>query len=268
LLFVYASYGGAVPRRVVRDLESTLNVCRTFAPLPIYWLISNQFSTNVVLQATALNLPSAIAPDAFNNVNTMSLIVFCALLDRLIIPRLYGPGTQPDACSRMCLGFVVVTVAILWCGVLQTFIDHRGTFAANADSDDSSGYAYQLYSGESLISAVWLIPAYVLQGVASVFVDTAAMEAAYTASPSRVKSTVMALYLMASSLSGLLGLLLSPLSEPSWFAVVFFGLAGAQVLVAGTFYIWNPTSTVARFGGEEHDLGEELSTAEPRFSST
>ena len=211
----------------VDELSATCHACSVFLPLPLYWLISNQFSTNVILQAAGMNLPTYFPADAFNNINTLTVLIGIAVVDKLIFPMIYGQGGQPSVRLRMLIGFTFATLSMVYCGVLELFLDSRGNF-------DSAGN-YSLNPGEVQLSAMWLIPPFVLQGIASIFVDTTSIEAAYTLASRQFKSSVMSLYLLASSASGFLGIALAPLAVPNRMVAVFMSLAAMQVVVAVLF---------------------------------
>lgn len=218
----------------VAAASRTLYLCRTFVCLPLYWLISNQFSTNVVLQASDLEMPSSLPPDLLNNVNTISLLILIVVLDRWVYPRMYEEEEEerkPPVAARLSVGFLLVSIAMFWCGILQVVVDRRGTTIADG-SGSSSGGSYVLNPGESMVSAAWVLPPYILQGFASALVDTTTLEAAYTVAPKFLKSSVMALYLLASSVSGFAGLALSPIMTPANISTVFFALGALQILVA------------------------------------
>ncbi|KAF8287980.1 hypothetical protein TcBrA4_0015700 [Trypanosoma cruzi] len=90
-----------------------------------------------------------------------------------------------------------------------------------------------------------------MQGVASALVDTTIMEVVYVAAPTSMKGTMMAFYLMASSLSGFLGLALSPAMRPKNAQIVIFSLTGALVLVTVLFYLLNsPTAEAVTEAGD------------------
>jgi dipeptide/tripeptide permease len=168
-----------------------------------------------------------VPPEAFNNVNTVALLVTILICDKWLFPWLYGQS-RPPMVGRMVLGFLMVAVSMLWCGVLQLIMDARGTYQGSSET-------YTLYEGESLLNAMWLIGPYALQGIASVFVDCTVLESAYLLAPRTMKSSVMALYLLASSGSGFLGMLLAPLCRASTLSIVFFSLSLTQALVTALF---------------------------------
>lgn len=209
------------------NVKGTKTVLAVFSVLPFYWLVANQYAGNLVLQASWLNLPTDFQPELFSNVNTISSLVFLPILDRLILPRVVGNGKRASSVRRMILGCLACVVGLVWCGSLQVAILQRGSVDDNAN--------YTLYPGQTMINAAWLLPPYILQGIASVLVDTTAIETGYLLAPKSMKSFVHALYLLCSSASGFLGLAIAPVVLPSTFMYVFFGLALVLALVAALF---------------------------------
>ncbi|RNF11003.1 proton-dependent oligopeptide transporter, POT family [Trypanosoma cruzi] len=226
----------------VDNAKMIASVCRALVAMPIYWLITNQFSTNMILQAATTGLPSYIPPEVFNNVNVISLLISLLLFDRVVFPFVFVNKTPPVR-GRVVCGFATMIISMFWCGVVQINIDHRGKY----DEKD----IYHLLPGMTMVSPLWLVPPYIMQGVASALVDTTIMEVVYVAAPTSMKGTMMAFYLMASSLSGFLGLALSPAMRPKNAQIVIFSLTGALVLVTVLFYLLNsPTAEAVTEAGD------------------
>lgn len=216
----------------VADCRSTMRVCKAFVALPIYWLICNQFSTNLMYQAAALDMPAWMPPEMFNNLNTITLLVFLLLCEHYVFPRLFGVGVAPPARGRVVLGFLLMFASMLWCAAVQLAIVSRGSY-------DPQDEHYVLRPGAQKLSAMWLAVPYICQGIAAALVDPAVMEVAYVAAPARMKGTVMALYWMASSASGFLGLLLSPVMKPNNAVPLFLFFAFSLLTVTVLFYKLN-----------------------------
>ncbi|CAG9580636.1 conserved hypothetical protein [Leishmania major strain Friedlin] len=214
----------------VADCRATLRICKAFIALPIYWLICNQLSTNLMYQAAALDMPLTIPAELFNNINTVTMLLFLVLWDQWLLPRVLRYRV-PSACLRILAGFACMYVSMLWCGFLQRTINSRGCY----DGEDN----YIVREGQRKLSAGWLVMPYILQGFASAFVDPTVMEVAYYDAPERMKGTVMGLYWVASSASGFLGFVLSPVMRPQNAAALFFSFATAQMAVSVLFYIIN-----------------------------
>ncbi|GET91810.1 hypothetical protein, conserved [Leishmania tarentolae] len=214
----------------VEDCRATLRMCKAFVALPIYWLICNQFSTNLMYQAAALDMPLAVPVELFNNINTITMLLFLVLWDQWLLPRVLR-NRVPSACLRILVGFGFMCVSMLWCGFLQRSINSRGYY----EGEDH----YVLREGQRKLSAGWLVMPYILQGFASAFVDPTVVEVACSDAPERMKGTMMGLYWVASSMSGFLGFVLSPVMKPQNAAFLFFAFAIAQMAVSVLFYIIN-----------------------------
>ncbi|CBZ29870.1 conserved hypothetical protein [Leishmania mexicana MHOM/GT/2001/U1103] len=214
----------------VADCRATLRICKAFLALPIYWLICNQFSTNLMYQAAALDMPLSVPEELFNNINTVTMLLFLVLWDQLLLPRVLQHRV-PSACLRILAGFACMCVSMLWCGFLQCSINSRGYY----EGEDN----YVLREGQRKLSAGWLVMPYILQGLASACVDPTVMEVAYHDAPERMKGTVMGLYWVASSASGFLGFVLSPVMRPQNAAALFFSFATSQMAVSVLFYLIN-----------------------------
>ncbi|RNF11950.1 proton-dependent oligopeptide transporter, POT family [Trypanosoma rangeli] len=214
----------------VDDAKSIVSVCRVLVAVPVYWLITNQFSTNMILQASATSLPPQIPPEIFNNVNTVALLVSLVFFDRVLFPRMF-PNRCPPMRGRVVVGCAIMIISMLWCGFVQLGIDHRGMY----DEDDF----YHLYPGMEMVPSGWLVLPYTMQGVASALVDTTILEVTYVAAPTGMKGAVMGMYLLASSLSGFLGLAISPVLRPTNAKLTIFSLTGALVPVTILFYFLN-----------------------------
>lgn len=248
--------------------RATMRVCKAFVALPVYWLLCNQFSTNIRYVATALDLPPSVPPEIFDNLNTWTILTFLALFDKVIVPHCCVRRRTPSARARIVAGFALMLLSMVWCGLVQLGINQRGVY----DDDE----AYVLHEGAVKLSAGWLVVPYILQGLASALVDTAVMEVAYAEAPERMKGTVMALYWVASSASGFLGLLLSPVMGPQHAALLCFVFAAALGVVTVLFAVLNPAavapivlpsraaSVVVEEGGEKTEEKDAPTTSDER----
>ena len=245
-----------VPPGSARAIATTMSVCSIFLALPVYWLLAIQFSTNVVMQAGWMEMPAAsiLPPEIFNNVNTLTILVSIPVFE-YFFKRVYGPNRRPPVAGRMIAGFLLMLLAMVMVAFLQAVIVNRGTFVSSSsggggggnstnttttteapsDSGDGSDVSYQLNPGAEYISATWLVIPYFIQGLAAVLVDTTCIEAAYTSAPANMKGSVMALYLLASSVSGFLGLIYAPFITPQTMLEVMISFAVLQAVVTTVF---------------------------------
>lgn len=77
--------------------------------------------------AAAVNLPHGIPQEIVNNVNTISLVGFLFVLDRMVCPYVLRTGTF-TANTRIIVGFAVMCVSMLMCCFVQHAILKRGMY--------------------------------------------------------------------------------------------------------------------------------------------
>lgn len=77
--------------------------------------------------AAAVNLPHGIPQEIVNNANTITLVIFLLLLDRIVGPYVLHTNTFP-ANTRIIVGFVVMCISMLMCCFIQHAILKRGTY--------------------------------------------------------------------------------------------------------------------------------------------
>jgi dipeptide/tripeptide permease len=198
--------------------QKTMQACRVFAVLPFFWLVQNQFMSNVMFQLQWSTLPSSLPPEFFNNINTITMLVSIAVLRGVFVQW----GVVPSQRSRMLAGFAIVAAAIIWCMLVQLSIEERGFFTTDQD--------YVIRQGRTAVSAWLLVPPYAASGVASALIDPTTLEAAFERAPGAHKSLVMSLYLLAASMSGWLGIAFAPLATPQTLKVMY----GAMCTILST----------------------------------
>jgi len=189
--------------------RQTIDACRVFAVLPMFWLVQNQFMSNVMFQLQWTNLPQSIPPEFFNNINTIAMLVTLVLLRSAVGRWQFMPSQKP----RMLMGFAVVALSIVYCLIAQLEIEARGYFTVTDD--------YVLRQKQTALSAWVLVPPYVGSGIASALIEPTTLEAAFQRAPCTHKSLVMALYLLAASMSGWLGIAFAPLATPQTLKVMY-----------------------------------------------
>eukprot|EP00760_Papus_ankaliazontas_P038949 PhM_4_TR9433/c0_g1_i1/m.60156/K03305/TC.POT; proton-dependent oligopeptide transporter, POT family len=190
--------------------------------LPVFWVASNQQATNYVLQATWLQRPAWVSPSALNSLNSISLLTIIPVLDYVFHHRI---KVRPSV--KVITGFVLSALGLLYAGGIQYVLHQRGHF----DNDGN----YVLHAGSERLSVWYQVPLYVVQSVAEALSAITLMEMAYTMAPKSQKSLCMALYLMSSFVSSLIGLALVPLSEPSKLHIMFVLCSGLMFAVSAVF---------------------------------
>jgi dipeptide/tripeptide permease len=210
----------------LRDPRSTqrrtLQTCKIFAVLPFFWLIQNQFMSNIMFQVQWMDLPPSLPEEFFNNVNTVTMLLSIIVLQFAFQRR----GVVPSQRSRMLAGFAIVGASMTYCAAVQLGIQDRGYFS------DSGGYV--LLHNQQQLSAWLMVPPFVASGISSALIDPTTLEAAFQRSAPAHKSLVMSLYLVAASASGFLGMAVSPLAAPRTLVVLY----GAMTAVLAASCFW------------------------------
>ena len=205
------------------DLDTAIEASKIFLFLPLFWLLSNQQSTNYVIQAKYLSRPEFLPPEMIGVVNTGTLLLFIPIYDRFIAPRL-----SITSIGKMVLGFVLSAVGLSCAALLQMEVLRRGSINEEGD--------YTLYEGFHRVPFYWQAPLYIVQSICEVLAGVTAIKLAYTLAPSSMRSVVMSFYLLSSAMASALGLAISPLCSTQNYTTLFFSFSGAMLLGAALFH--------------------------------
>ena len=160
------------------DAARALNVLPIFAMLPCFWMLYDQQGSVWTLQASRMNLHGIMQPEQINVLNPMGLFVMIPLFDKVIYPALERREIDISPLRRMGWGMILVSFAFFISGIVEYAIDYR------------------IQNDLSHITVFWQIPQISLMTVAEIFISVTGLEFAYSVSPDRLKSFVMAAYLM------------------------------------------------------------------------
>ena len=201
------------------------NVLKIFIVLPLFWLISNQQSSNFILQAHFLQRPHWISsPSVLNAINSIILLLVIPLIEvTLCTKRKWREWLTPK--RRIIIGLLISAVSMLYATGLQAAIIRQGTF------DEHHNY---MARGEKL-SIFLQVPLYVLQTFAETCTSITVFELAYTLSPPEMKAFGMALYMFSSFLSSLLGMIITPLASPE-LVVYLFGSCAVLISIEAVLF--------------------------------
>ncbi|CAJ2655626.1 unnamed protein product [Trifolium pratense] len=171
--------------------------------LPIW--ICTIFSSSVFIQMLSLFLEQGstmdrtffkfqIPPSSMTAFNIMNTSTFIILFDVLIIP-LYMKLTKkspklPSELQSIGIGFSIATITLIVAGLVER---KRLEFASN-DSEETSS-----------LSIFWLIPQYMLLGVAEAFVNVAQMKFFTSETPNGLESMGMGLSMFSSAIGCYVG---------------------------------------------------------------
>ncbi|WP_118974196.1 POT-type proton-dependent oligopeptide transporter [Taibaiella koreensis] len=186
-------FGGQSPRKIaaqrygpdtVAAVQSVWKVIALFAFVPAYWMLSDQSTSEWVIQATKLDLNVAgitLLPQQVQAANPVFILVLTPLFTSAVYPFLQRKGINFNEHRKILAGFVLLILSFVVIFMLQQLID-RGQHP----------------------SAAWQILAYFLQTTAEILVYLTGLEYAYAQAPASMKSTIMSFWLLTISLGNYL----------------------------------------------------------------
>jgi dipeptide/tripeptide permease len=160
------------------DAARALNVVPVLAMLPVFWMLYDLQGSVWTLQASRMDLHGFMQPEQINVLNPIGLFVLIPVFDKIVYPALSKRGYDISPLRRMGWGMILVAVAFFISGIVEYII------------------AYRIVNRLSPISVTWQIPQICCMVVAEIFISVTGLEFAYSVSPDRLKSFVMAAYLM------------------------------------------------------------------------
>ncbi|KAI9376468.1 POT family-domain-containing protein [Aspergillus egyptiacus] len=217
----------------IDELKRALVACRVFCFYPIYWVVYGQFSSNFVTQAGQMQ-QHGIPNDLMQNFDPISIIVFIPVLETLVYPVLRRMHIRFRPISRISLGFIVASLAMMYAAIVQHLIYSAGPCYESPLCDASivDGTA----QGNRVHIAIQT-PAYVFIGISEIFASVSGLEYAYTKAPPSMKSFVQSMYLLTNAFGSALAEALTPAAYDPAILWMFTGLACASFVVGILFYI-------------------------------
>ena len=202
-----------------KELLLAPEVLKIFGILPLFWLVSNQQSSNFILQAHFLRKPKWMSsPSILNAINSIILLTVIPVMEVLLysakgLKKWFTPK------RRVLLGLFFSALSMLYASCLQCAILTRGSF------DEHHNYTAKA----EMLSIYFQVPVYLLQTLAEIFTAITIFELAYTLSPPEMKAFGSALYMMSSFVASLLGMLVTPITSPERIIYLF---GACTILVA------------------------------------
>ncbi|KAF7125302.1 hypothetical protein CNMCM5793_001480 [Aspergillus hiratsukae] len=216
----------------IDELKRALIACRVFCFFPIYWVVYGQFSGNFVTQAAQMQ-GHGIPNDLMQNFDPISIIVFIPILETLVYPLMRRLHIRFRPITRISLGFVVASLAMMYAAIVQHLIYAAGPCYDQPLCDASivDGTA----QGNRVHIAIQT-PAYVFIGISEIFASVSGLEYAYTKAPPSMKSFVQSMYLLTNAFGSALAEALTPAAFDPAILWMFVGLACASFLVGIIFW--------------------------------
>lgn len=150
-----------------------------FLFVSVFWSLYDQTGSSWVLQAGKMDrviLGYEILPSQIQAVNPVLIMIFIPLFTYVIYPFI-GRFTQPTPLKKISIGFFMAVPAFGISAWIESII--------------SSGYCPGI---------LWQVLSYVLITASEVMVSITCLEFSYTQAPRKLKSIIMALFLLSVSL--------------------------------------------------------------------
>ncbi|KAE8411157.1 POT family-domain-containing protein [Aspergillus pseudocaelatus] len=235
-----AEHGGRSPRtnlpwddHFIDELKRALVACKVFAFYPIYWVVYGQFSSNFVTQADQME-GHGVPNDLMQNFDPISIIVFIPVLELTVYPVLRRFHIQFRPITRIALGFIVASLAMMYAAIVQHLIYSAGPCYESPGCDAS------IVNGQTTGNHVHIAiqtPAYVFIGLSEIFASVSGLEYAYTKAPPTMKSFVQSMYLLTNAFGAAIAEALTPAAYDPAIMWMFVGLAVASFLAGIIFFI-------------------------------
>ncbi|KAK5112902.1 hypothetical protein LTR62_003724 [Meristemomyces frigidus] len=218
----------------VDELVRALRACKVFCFYPVFWVCYGQFSSNFVSQASQMN-GHGMPNDLMQNFDPISIIVVIPILDKLIYPALRRAHIELKPVQRITIGFFLAGLCLAYAAIVQKLIYSTGPCYGSpgkcpAGMDGNSPLPNNIHIAVQT-------PAYVLIGVAEIFISVTGLEYAYTKSPPSMKSFVQSLYLFTNAIGSAISEALVPATGDPAIMWMYTGVGIWSVVTAGVFWL-------------------------------
>ncbi|KAG8416376.1 peptide transporter ptr2 [Metarhizium acridum] len=217
----------------VDDIKKTLNACKVFAFYPIIWVCFSQLSSNLVSQAGQMET-HGVPNDFMQSLEQIAVLVFLPIIDRVIMPLLRRRGIILRPITRIAIGFFAIGLGMAYAAIVQKII-----YNAPPCYDHPLACPAAKVGGKFLPNKVHVAiqtPLYVCFGIASIFLNVAGPEYAYTQAPPNLKSFIQSLYLLTVAFGSALAMALVPVSVDPDVLWMFVGVAVTTFVVLASMY--------------------------------
>lgn len=216
----------------IPELKRAAIACRVFCFFPIYWLVYGQMVNNFVSAAGTMET-HGLPNDLLFNLNPIAIIIFIPIMEGYVYPFFRKMQMPLQPITRISIGFMFASLAMVYASVLQHFIYKAGPCFDHPLAD----YCSDDGRIPNKIHVALQTPAYVLIGLSEIFASITGMEYAFTKAPSTMKSFVMALFYIATACGNALGIALSPTAEHPKLVIMFASIAGATFVTGIIFWL-------------------------------
>ncbi|GJN71027.1 hypothetical protein PLIIFM63780_002382 [Purpureocillium lilacinum] len=214
----------------VGDVQRGLKSCKMFLFFPFYFICWNQMWNNLISQAGQMALHGT-PNDLLQNLDPIALCIFIPFLDVIVYPLLRKYKIDFDPVTRIFMGFMFASVAMVYACVLQHYI----------------------YNSPPKSIHVWIqAPSYVLVAFSEAFVIITGLELAFTQAPKNLRSVISALFWLTIAVAAAICIALGAVSQDPYLVWMYGSLAIVGFVAGCLFYVcffpgrrkWSPREEV------------------------
>ncbi len=172
--------------------------------------------------------------DFMQNFDSLSILFFTPILDRVVYPPLRRAGIELRPIARITIGFVLAGCCLAYAAIVQHLI-----YKAGPCYDSPLNCAAGLVDGKHVPNDIHIAvqtPAYIFIGVSEIFISVTGLEYAYTKAPPSMKSFVQSIYLFTNAFGSAIAEALVSVAVDPKFVWMYTGVGIASFVTAGIFF--------------------------------
>ncbi|EGG15379.1 hypothetical protein DFA_10213 [Cavenderia fasciculata] len=211
--------------RFVDATKAALRVCLVFVPMPIFWALYTQTSTIWVDSGERMNTRFGsvnISADMMQAVNPLLILILVPFFEYCIYRPIAKTRFNFSQLRRMVVGMWLCVIAFLVAMIVEMKIQDEGN---------------------GKVSIGWQVIQYFILTCAEILVSISSMEFAYAQAPASMKSMVMAVSLLSTSVGQIFVIFVVSLIKISdWKIYLLFAclMAGFNFFFMWIAYIYKP----------------------------
>ncbi len=233
-------------------LSAIVRLIPLYLFVAIFWALYDQTASAWVLQAEKMDrrwnfgaFSGTWESSQIQAVNPVMVLALIPLFSYVIYPTL-DRVMQMKPLRRIALGFFVMVIGFGISGAIEAQLEPWDALAAKQAAE--SGRPVEEIVQEQILANSrchinWQVLAYVVLTCAEIMVSITCLEFSYTQAPNRLKSLIMALYLLSVSLGNLLTSAVNQLIQnpdgSTWLpgASYYWFFTGLQLVAACLFFV-------------------------------
>ncbi|KAG2418128.1 hypothetical protein HFD88_001229 [Aspergillus terreus] len=214
----------------IDELKSGLLACRVFLLFPLHWLCLNQTFNNLISQAGQM-VNSGVPNDTIKSLNPISSVLLTPVISRGLYPFLTRRRIRFGPMTRITVGFLFLTLAMVYTAVLQKLIYSASPCYDHPRTCPASDHGHI----PNQISMFLQTPIYVLGAIAEIFCFTTGTEYAYNQAPKSMKSVVQSVWMATAGVGACLAMAFTPITKDPHLVIMYSSLAGVMAVTTVLF---------------------------------